>query len=84
MRAMCPARPTDSQRAELLRFEAAYARWCAAAEALAAAELRLWTETLQGSSAEDQERLAGEVMRLRVETHTAYEALLPHPPDGSQ
>jgi hypothetical protein len=79
--AMCPAQPTDAQRAALLHFEAAYARWCAAAEALASAELRLWTEMLQGPGGENQAQLAAEVLRLRVESQTAYEAMLPLAPD---
>lgn len=69
--------PSDAQRAALQQFEAAYAQWCAASQALAAAEYQLWTETLALADGERLDFLAAEVVRLRNATHEAYEKLLP-------
>lgn len=81
------ATPIEPQRTSLRRFEHAYARWCAATEALAAAELRLWVETLRDPDAEGLGALADEVLRLREAAQEAHRAMpgsdegvhVPHP-----
>lgn len=69
------ATPTDTQRAGLRRFEDAFGRWSAATGALAAAELRLWAETLRDPRGEAPTALAQEVLRLRAAAADAYRAL---------
>lgn len=69
------ATPTLTERTVLRRFEDAYGRWSAAAEALATAELQLWAETLRDPDAEILRSLADEVLRLREAAAAAYRAM---------
>ncbi|MDB5900725.1 MAG: hypothetical protein JWP22_3247 [Ramlibacter sp.] len=81
MNSIIPALPGaeeagERQRTALREGEAAHEHWRLVQAALAAAEIRLWTEALRGADAETCRQLGAETQKLREAARAARHASL--------
>lgn len=60
-----PQSPAAHERELLVQFEALYEQLLRASEALARAEVALWTQAVRDGGGAERQRLAGEALRLR-------------------